>query len=145
MQADGRHPPSRASLCSSCLAVAAATRRREPARKSFRFSTLTRLLQVRSLASGSAKAAGPAVLLDWFALDFREELSVFDGAILDRQHRFLVSVIAALEGEYARSSPSPPAFILVGHSMGGVLARAAADDPLLPRGAHTLTAATHTC
>jgi len=94
--------------------------------------------QVRSLASETAKqaAVGVAVggpLLDWFTLDFREELSAFDGSLLERQRQFLLDVLVDLGKAYAHT----PAFMLVGHSMGGVVARSVLSDPRLPQGSFT--------
>ena len=91
--------------------------------------------QVRSLASETAKqraAAGSGPLLDWFAADFRGELSAFDGQLLERQRFFLLLALAELDDMYARRRDGAPVILIVGHSMGGVVARAA-----LSAGGHT--------
>ncbi|KAF8059109.1 BST1 [Scenedesmus sp. PABB004] len=109
--------------------------------------------QVRSLASQSARvvaaarrpgAGGPDGLadVDWYALDLRGELSAFDGALLEQQTAFALAALAQLADTYGpgRGAQTLPAdvrphsgggapgggVLLVGHSMGGVIARAAA-------------------
>ena len=103
--------------------------------------------QVRSLASETAKqhAASGGAQLDWFTLDFREELSAFDATLLERQRMFLLDVLLFLDAKYvARTGADAPVFVLVGHSMGGVVALAAMGDVRLsggvcPRQRHPLT------
>ena len=96
--------------------------------------------QVRSLASETARrvdarraASGDApeeatdarerehVGVDWFTLDFNEELSAFHGAVARRQTEFAALAIERVLAAYPPSTP----VIIAGHSMGGVVARAA--------------------
>jgi len=125
-------------------------------------------VQVRSLASETAKqhAASPVgTILDWYALDFHEELSAFEGAsqldsspvsptlsravlcfpgaLLSRQRSFLVTTLQQLDAMYtAVHKPNAPPVILVGHSMGGVLACSVAAGmpgaPLRPNHNHAM-------
>eukprot|EP00727_Mastigamoeba_balamuthi_P002627 m51a1_g12361 hypothetical protein (815) ;mRNA; f:571566-575969 len=71
--------------------------------------------QVRSIASEAARLALP---LDFYAADFNEELSALDGESLWEQSRFVAAAARELSERYR----SP--IVLVGHSMGGVVARA---------------------
>lgn len=96
--------------------------------------------QVRSLASETARrvdarraASGDApdpegtetreehVGVDWFTLDFNEELSAFHGAVASRQTEFAAFAIEQVLARYPHGTP----VIIAGHSMGGVVARAA--------------------
>ena len=92
-------------------------------------------------ASGSASGAGseprsgPAperaravVDVDWFAVDFNEELSAFHAELLRRQTNHAREVVRRVLALY----PPSTRVILVGHSMGGLVARGAL-VPLPPR------------
>ena len=92
-------------------------------------------------ASGSASGAGseprsdPAperaravVDIDWFAVDFNEELSAFHAELLRRQTNHAREVVRRVLALY----PPSTRVILVGHSMGGLVARGAL-VPLPPR------------
>lgn len=94
--------------------------------------------QVRSLASFSAKQSlgeggqfsneGKEVEFDFFSLDQREELSAASHQLLDEQTEFANDCIATILGLYEGSDleggrERPTSVILVGHSMGGVVAR----------------------
>ena len=121
---------------------------------------LTRSGQARSLASETAKqhnaaSAGHTRVLDWYAFDFQEELSGLDGerrlqrllaahhgnalcsfaagSLLYRERDFVTRCLLALEKRYADAGSSPP-FLLVGHSMGGLVAQVASADARLPHG-----------
>lgn len=120
---------------------------------------LTRSGQARSLASETAKqhnaaSAGHTRVLDWYAFDFQEELSGLDGerrlhrtlaahhnalcsfaagSLLYREVNFVSRCMLALEKRYADAGSSPP-FLLVGHSMGGLVAQVASADARLPHG-----------
>jgi hypothetical protein len=59
--------------------------------------------------------------IDWFTLDFNEELSAFHGGLLDRQTRFAAAALRHVVSLYPRGSH----VFVVGHSMGGVVARGA--------------------
>lgn len=86
--------------------------------------------QVRSLASETIRQAARAPRqrqLQWYAADFRQERSALDGTLLDRQTAFVVNCLRWLRAKHAdQQSGGPPwRVILVGHSMGGIVARAA--------------------
>ncbi len=107
-------------------------------------------VQVRSIASETARQAaklsqGRGVDLDWYVIDTREELSAFDGVLLERQADFALQCLRHLAASYGHGravggadAPSAgaatsskaaaarqfPGIFLVGHSMGGVVARA---------------------
>lgn len=93
--------------------------------------------QVRSLASQTAKGfhaealgargrVGGETLLDWYAVDFREELSAYAAGVLEAQVDFVERSMAAIaEMDEGMGASSPGHLILVGHSMGGVVAKAA--------------------
>jgi len=92
--------------------------------------------QVRSMGSQAhadleelAKAAGSAASavgspraaeLDFWAVDFEEELSALSGGDLRAQAQFVCRAIPFVVSRY---SPAPQGVVLVGHSMGGIVAR----------------------
>jgi len=90
---------------------------------------------VRSLASQTARdfaeadaGRGPAeaergVLLNWYAVDFREELSAHGAGVLEAQAEFVAQCMADISA--LGEGPAPRHLILVGHSMGGIVAKAA--------------------
>ncbi|GAA5986663.1 hypothetical protein JCM10908_003849 [Rhodotorula pacifica] len=103
--------------------------------------------QVRSLASAASRAwyEAPGVKrrgsraheggahLDFFTIDFNDDFSAFHGqTLLDQAEytadciRYILSLYAHHEDEASgRKRPDPLSVIVVGHSMGGVVARAA--------------------
>lgn len=84
--------------------------------------------------------------LDWFAVDLEEEHSAMDAQILEDQTEYVVYAVhrilqlykesrEALSMEGIETSGSlPSSVILVGHSMGGFVARAAVVHPHLRKG-----------
>jgi hypothetical protein len=147
---------------SLCPAAEAATARRAlftPLRATATTAELASCNQVRSVASESCKqhnALQRGRVLDWYAADFQEELSGMDGAdrqkkvgrlgqffpnnrrltagsLLARQTAFVVHAMKQLERMYGAASNSAPV-ILLGHSMGGLVARAAVVHPECPPG-----------
>lgn len=60
----------------------------------------------------------------YYTIDFNSEFSVFDGRILSRQSIFVQDTLTAILKLYSRTkmSKSPKKVIVVGHSMGGVVA-----------------------
>ena len=60
---------------------------------------------------------------DFFALDFDEELSALSGSVLKDQQDFAVKAIAHILGLYSRKAGGPKSVVLVGHSIGGVVAK----------------------
>ena len=100
-------------------------------------SETARRVDARRAASGDAPEEGTDareehVGVDWFTLDFNEELSAFHGAVASRQ----TEVRGFRDRTGARGVPPGTPVIIAGHSMGGVVARAA----LLELAATTRTA-----
>lgn len=85
--------------------------------------------------------------LDWFAVDLEGEHSAMDGAILEEHTEYVVYAIHKVLDQYkvsydartkegaANSGNLPKSVILVGHSMGGFVARAAVVHPHLRKSA----------
>ncbi|KAJ8750106.1 hypothetical protein K2173_014021 [Erythroxylum novogranatense] len=83
--------------------------------------------------------------LDWFAVDLEGEHSAMDGRILEEHTEYVVYAIHRILDQYkeshnareregaAASSKLPKSVILVGHSMGGFVARAAIIHPHLKK------------
>ena len=71
--------------------------------------------------------------LDFFSIDLGEELSAFNGMLLQDQSAFVADCVTAILKLYERSIPDPKArptsVILIGHSMGGVVARSIFTSP----------------
>jgi glycosylphosphatidylinositol deacylase len=65
------------------------------------------------------RRAKSANQLDWFTFDFLEELSALSGEIVEKQSVFVAEAISYVLSLYE----SPRKVILVGHSMGGFVAR----------------------
>ena len=89
-------------------------------------SETARRVDARRAASGDAPEEGTDareehVGVDWFTLDFNEELSAFHGAVASRQTKFAAFAIEHVLAAYPPGTP----VIIAGHSMGGVVARAA--------------------
>ncbi|XP_061336621.1 GPI inositol-deacylase isoform X1 [Gastrolobium bilobum] len=85
--------------------------------------------------------------LDWFAVDLEGEHSAMDGAILEEHTEYVIYAIHKILDQYkvsyeartregvAVSGSLPKSVILVGHSMGGFVARAAVIHPRLRKSA----------
>ncbi|XP_065877480.1 GPI inositol-deacylase isoform X2 [Euphorbia lathyris] len=85
--------------------------------------------------------------LDWFAVDLEGEHSAMDGRILEEHTEYVVYAIHKILDQYkqshdtreregaATSGSLPKSVILVGHSMGGFVARAAIIHPQLRKSA----------
>ncbi|XP_072962414.1 uncharacterized protein [Typha angustifolia] len=86
-------------------------------------------------------------MLDWFAVDLEGEHSAMDGRILEEHSEYVVYAIHRILDQYRESREVrikegaevsgnlPNSVILVGHSMGGFVARAAIVHPLLRKSA----------
>ncbi|ONK55394.1 uncharacterized protein A4U43_UnF3940 [Asparagus officinalis] len=82
-------------------------------------------------------------MLDWFAVDLEGEHSAMDGQILEEHTEYVVYAIHRILDQYKESHEArlkegaensgslPTSVILVGHSMGGLVARAAVVHPHL--------------
>ncbi|RZC51018.1 hypothetical protein C5167_019441 [Papaver somniferum] len=85
-------------------------------------------------------------MLDWFAVDLEGEHSAMDGRILEEHTEYVVYAIHRILDQYKESREArskegaettgslPRSVILVGHSMGGFVARAAVVHPHLRKG-----------
>ncbi|KAK1566761.1 hypothetical protein Q3G72_003914 [Acer saccharum] len=85
--------------------------------------------------------------IDWFAVDLEGEHSAMDGQILEEHTEYVVYAIHRILDQYkesreareregaAASGSLPKSVILVGHSMGGFVARAATIHPRLRKSA----------
>ncbi|XP_050381823.1 uncharacterized protein LOC126798805 isoform X2 [Argentina anserina] len=85
--------------------------------------------------------------LDWFAVDLEGEHSALDSGVLEQQASYVVRCIHRILDQYeesfkareregaATSVTLPKSVILVGHSMGGFVARAAVVNPHLRKSA----------
>ena len=88
-------------------------------------------MEAAALASSQPDAQQPQ--LDFFTLDFKEEPSALSGRFIEDQAEFVndaIRVITVLYQSAARARhrdriPDRPRFVLVGHSMGGLVARVA--------------------
>ncbi|CAA6661528.1 unnamed protein product [Spirodela intermedia] len=80
--------------------------------------------------------------LDWFSVDLEEEHSALDGQILEEQTEYVVYAVHRILDQYKESMEArskrgevlqnlPTSVILVGHSMGGFVARAVVVHPQL--------------
>ncbi|KAI1293062.1 GPI inositol-deacylase [Halotydeus destructor] len=81
--------------------------------------------QVRSLASVAQRMSEGdlhLVQFNYFAVDFNEELSGIYGGVLQSQKDFVVEAVKAIVKLY-ESKPERPPLIVIGHSVGGVIAR----------------------
>ncbi|XAR51958.1 hypothetical protein NMG60_11006771 [Bertholletia excelsa] len=86
-------------------------------------------------------------ILDWFAVDLEGEHSAMDGRILEEHTEYVVYAIHRILDQYKESRDArvkegaaisgslPTSVILVGHSMGGFVARAAIIHPHLRKSA----------
>ena len=85
--------------------------------------------QVRSLASVALRKALEMdkkyrTRFDFFAVDFDEELSALSGSVLKDQHEFVIKSIGHILGMYKKGAAgSPRSVVLIGHSIGGVVAK----------------------
>ncbi|KAF9360149.1 GPI inositol deacylase [Mortierella sp. AD094] len=64
--------------------------------------------------------------IDFFTVDFNEEFSAFHGQLLLDQSRYVNEAIAYILSLYSHSSaafPRPTSVLIIGHSMGGIVAR----------------------
>ncbi|TRY94184.1 hypothetical protein DNTS_028358 [Danionella cerebrum] len=83
--------------------------------------------QARSLGSVALRKAenlDGRIHLNVFTIDFNEELVALYGGSLRRQTQFLHESVKAILRLYKESPEPPTSVVLVGHSMGGVVARA---------------------
>lgn len=92
--------------------------------------------QVRSFGTAAFKLEthdSNKDVIDWFTIDFGDEWSGLSGIILERQAAFAARCVERILAlyEHVPSDRRPRAVPLVGHSMGGVVARAVAALPAM--------------
>lgn len=82
--------------------------------------------QVRSLGSLADELGKREThKLEYFTLDFREEASAFSTVFLEQQSSFMNDAITAILELYQARSKNQKSVVIVGHSMGGFVARRA--------------------
>lgn len=81
--------------------------------------------QARSLASYCSNADKSLPRLDFFTADFKEDFTAFHGRTLLDQAEYLNDAIEYILSLYegTDSVPAPSSVIVIGHSMGGIVAR----------------------
>nr|XP_045620220.1 GPI inositol-deacylase-like isoform X1 [Procambarus clarkii] len=83
--------------------------------------------QVRSLASVAYRKSlddEKDFHFNFFTVDINEELAAFYGPVLEKQTEFIAIVVNRILELYTDAPVIPKSVILVGHSMGGMVARA---------------------
>ena len=103
--------------------------------------------QVRSLASVALRKAldddnydgkySRSIHFDYFAVDFGEELSAVYGGVLDDQSSFTAQAVKTILQLYSKPSSNskvkrgalPSSVVLIGHSIGGVVAKSVFTEP----------------
>ena len=77
-----------------------------------------------------------SIHFDYFAVDFGEELSAVYGGVLDDQSSFTAQAVKTILQLYSKPSNSkakrgalPSSVVLIGHSIGGVVAKAVFTEP----------------
>ena len=114
----GLFVPGNAGSYRQVRSVASETARRVDARRTSHQTSSSPSVpgDTRESAPGNAPVG-----IDWFALDFNEELSAFHGGLLRRQTAFTSHALAKILETYPPGTP----VVIAGHSMGGVVARGA--------------------
>ncbi|XP_066139932.1 GPI inositol-deacylase [Euwallacea fornicatus] len=82
--------------------------------------------QVRSLASVALRKAlnsGTTFHFDYFTIDLNSEFSAFYGPILYEQLQYVLSSIEKVLELYKNDSRRPRRVVLIGHSVGGIVAK----------------------
>ncbi|XP_061388136.1 GPI inositol-deacylase [Musca vetustissima] len=97
--------------------------------------------QVRSLASVALRKGmdnDRSIHMDYFTVNFEEQLSALYGGYLENQKNFLRTAILAVRRLYKKRYDVDKSIILVGHSMGGKVAQAVLEDPEIARYINTI-------
>ena len=88
--------------------------------------------QIRSLASVAHQMFEDGmrkVRLDFFTIDYNEERAGIFGQILSTQTKFLAQCIIRVQQLYSSNGRTNVPCILIGHSIGGVIARGLMVEP----------------
>ncbi|XP_058983673.1 GPI inositol-deacylase-like isoform X1 [Musca domestica] len=97
--------------------------------------------QVRSLASVALRKGmdnDRGIHMDYFTVNFEEQLSALYGGYLENQKLFLRIAILAVRTLYKEANNVDKSIILVGHSMGGKVAQAVIQDPAIAKYINTI-------
>jgi glycosylphosphatidylinositol deacylase len=99
--------------------------------------------QVRSLASVALRKAMDDKMLvhhfDYFAVDFNEEFSALYGGSLEDQAAFVRQSVQAILDLYKADASKPSSVVLIGHSVGGLVAKSLfLDKTFNPKAVHTI-------
>ncbi|KAG5363752.1 GPI inositol-deacylase A [Yarrowia sp. B02] len=73
--------------------------------------------------SRKSQSSGYNLPLDFFTVNFQEDLTAFDGTTVVDQAEYLNKAIAYILSLYDGHDNPPKSVILIGHSMGGIVAR----------------------
>ncbi|XP_036227965.2 GPI inositol-deacylase [Bactrocera oleae] len=96
--------------------------------------------QVRSLASVAlrkSRESATRIHLDYFTIDYNEELSALYGDYLERQTLYLKTCIKIVLKLYTKTEQAAKV-ILIGHSMGAVVSQAVLRDPEFSESINTI-------
>ncbi|XP_071438562.1 GPI inositol-deacylase [Hetaerina americana] len=88
--------------------------------------------QVRSLASVSLRmslSSNSPYVFNYFTADLNEEYSALYGAVLYEQTRFIGECVKKILSLYPDDRKRPTSVILIGHSMGGLIAKGVIMEP----------------
>jgi len=89
--------------------------------------------QVRSMASVALRKAIDdseyKIHFDYFTLDFDEEYSALYGGVLQNQVQFVSHSIEKILSLYRGKKQAPTSVVLIGHSLGGMIAKAVLAEP----------------
>ncbi|XP_055593310.1 GPI inositol-deacylase [Uranotaenia lowii] len=99
--------------------------------------------QARSLASVALRKGldnGWRQHLDYFTIDFNEQYSGLYGGLLERQTEYVQECIKSILKLYTRFPNGAKSIVLVGHSVGGKIAQAAASHPMIGPMVNTIIA-----
>uniref|UniRef100_K1PQS1 GPI inositol-deacylase n=1 Tax=Magallana gigas TaxID=29159 RepID=K1PQS1_MAGGI len=99
----------------------------KPLKKNFQDMAFMYMEKARSLGSVSLRRAMDKrthFFFNYFTVDFNEDLSALYGGVLQDETEFVHSCIKKILRLYKNAENKPSTVILVGHSMGGMIARA---------------------
>ncbi|XP_045535569.1 GPI inositol-deacylase [Papilio machaon] len=90
-------------------------------------------MQARSLASVALRKAiskGYDYHFDFFTISYNEELSAFSGSVLEGQSEFAAMSVSQILCLYKSNKSVPTSVIIIGHSMGGLIAKSLLSHPI---------------
>lgn len=102
-------------------------------------STSSSTTTTSSTTSTTSTNSGRGVPLDFFTVNFQEDLTAFDGTTVVDQAEYLNQAIAYILSLYSSHPDPPSSVILIGHSMGGIVARTMVTlDSYVPESINTI-------